>query len=84
VGVVDGGLYDLENAIDVVEHIVVPEAQHSITVGLENSGTGCIGSRYRSVLATINLHDDAMCVTGEIRNEAGDADLATKMRVGCR
>jgi hypothetical protein len=77
-------LNDLENTINVLQHVVVPEAQHAVAVCFHGSLALCIRSRSCSVLPAVNLHDDAMCMAGEIRKIAIDANLAAEMSAGSR
>ena len=77
--VVDCAQNVLEHAIDIRQHIVVPIAPHAIAVGFENSRAVAIGGRSLSVLATIDLDNDAPRVTGEINDVAANSNLATEM-----
>ena len=78
--VVDCAHNVLEHAIDIRQHVVVPIAQHAIAVRFENSRAVVIGSRSLSMLATIDLDDDASRVTRKIDDVTANSNLATEMR----
>ncbi len=56
----------VENPLEIRQHIVVPEAEHSVTLGMERRRAFGIELTARRVLPTIDLHDQLDLRTAEI------------------
>ena len=69
----------LKNLVDVREHVVIPVAQHAIAVRFENPCALFVSNHSLCMLAAINLHDDALGVTREIRDVAPDSNLTAEV-----
>ncbi len=73
----------LKHAVNIRQHVVVPIPQHAVAVCFENLRALFLSCR-STVLASIDLDDDACRVTGEIGDVAANSNLATEMRARCR
>jgi hypothetical protein len=62
--------YFFKNQIRPQQYVVVPEAQHPITLTLKPLGTCCIFRPRIDVLPTIYLNDQAPFEADEIHDEA--------------
>jgi hypothetical protein len=71
------------HAIDVLQHIIVPETQHAIAIGLKISGSLCISDNVvrLAVLRAINLDDQSLFVAGEVSEVRTDRGLPPEVRV---
>jgi hypothetical protein len=63
----------LKHSVDVRQHLVVPVAQHAVAIRFENFRAVLIGSRFRSVLAAIDLDNDPPRVTSKINDVTANA-----------
>ena len=71
----------LHYAVDVAEHVVVPEAQHPIAARFKvrrSSGVASQAGRF-GVLPAVYLDDQARSVTGKVREVGTDGRLSAKM-----
>jgi hypothetical protein len=70
----------LADIVDVANDVVVPEAQDGPATALQISAACCIALRVFSVsvLAAINLDDQAVCRTGKINDIGSDWHLPAK------
>ena len=64
-----------EDAIGILQHVVVPEADYAVAVGFDDRGAVVIGGTV-GVLAAIELDRDPRRTVGEIDNEIADRQLA--------
>jgi hypothetical protein len=71
------------HAVDVLQHIIVPETQDAIALRLEIGGSSCIlGDVLRLiVLRSIDLDDEAPFMTGEVSEEGTNCPLPAEVRV---
>lgn len=65
-------------AIQVLNNLVVPEPQHAVTLLLKVSGSFCIGSLLRYMLATIQFNHQVPLRTAEIDDVTGYRVLSTE------
>jgi hypothetical protein len=75
-----GALNDFEHAIDVSDHVVIPEAQDAIALAFEKSGTLRIGGGHFGMLPAINLDDESSVVTGKVHDVGPQPNLPSEMR----
>jgi len=72
----------LHHALDIPQHIVVPEAQHAIAARLEIGGS--LGIAHEAcgfiMLAAVHFNDQAHGMTGEISEVGSDGCLTTEVR----
>src|SRR4051812_20049403 len=68
------------NAVGIAEHIMIPEADHSVALRFDRGGP--IAICLVAMLTAIHLDDHSQAVTAEIGEEAADRDLATKAHFG--
>ena len=59
----------LQHALRLLEHFVIPEAQHPPTVGLQTSRTSGICAGAVAVLPAIDLDDQSQLHAAEVRHE---------------
>src|SRR5437879_6364971 len=69
----------LEHPIHVLQHVVVPDAQHEIAARFEDCRALGISFRIRRVLTAIKLDDETSIRTAEIREEPVDGHLALEL-----
>ena len=74
---------DLHHAVDLVENLVVPEAQDAIAAGVQKSGSPFIGGAVLLIrmLPAIHLDDQAMMMAGEVRVVLADGCLSAEMDI---
>jgi hypothetical protein len=72
----------LEHAIDVRQHVVIPVSQHPVSVRCKGLCARLVGIG-STVLAAIDLNDDARRVTGKVSDVTTNSNLPAKMRAGC-
>src|SRR4051794_10708121 len=72
-------LNGFQHAVDVGQHLVVPEAQHAITMRLKQRGALKVRTHINRVLASIDLDHQLSFVAYEIRNVSADLNLPTKV-----
>jgi hypothetical protein len=70
---------DLDHAIDIVKHVVVPESQNAIALIVEVGRSDEVGCAV-GVLTAVNLDHDSMGVTGEVREVRPDRCLPAYMQ----
>jgi hypothetical protein len=63
---------DLKDALNVCEHVVIPEAQNAIALSFKEICARGIGCRSRRVLAAIDFDDNAGCVVCRINDVAAE------------
>jgi len=70
-----------QHPFDVAQHIVVPEAQHTIATRLQKVSSHGIGGCLSivSVLSAIKLDHETQIMTCEVSEIRADRRLATKM-----
>ena len=75
-------LNDRHDALDVLEHIVVPEAKHAIAARIQKYGPSAIGdhSDTSGVSTAVNLDNQPARMTAKINKIATDRGLSSKMR----
>jgi hypothetical protein len=71
----------LEHATDVRQHVVIPVAQHPVAVRCKDLRARFVG-RGSTVLAAIDLNDDARRVTGKVSDVTANSNLTAKMCAG--
>jgi hypothetical protein len=69
-----------QHALRLLQHVVVPKAQHAIASRSEKRGSRRICAGACHVLTPIDLNDDPPLVTGEIDEIGTDGRLAAKMK----
>jgi hypothetical protein len=76
---VDHGL----DALDILQHVVVPETQHLVTLLGKIPAPRHVSSgiAFKHMLAAIDLNDDTSLVRDKIREIRPDRRLPTKMEV---
>jgi hypothetical protein len=72
----------LHDSIVVLQHIVVPKAQHAIAVSFQTLRTHRIFLNSIAVLPAINFDHQARFKTYEIRNVALDGELTAEFEAG--
>jgi hypothetical protein len=73
-------VFDLrEHALDIGQHVVIPESQHGVTMLGEDRGPACISCRVGGVLSTIDLDDEFELVASKIGEVRPDANLPAEM-----
>ncbi len=72
-----------QNAIEILQDIIVPEAKHPIALLLKILAPDnvSLGVWRKHVLASVNLDNDPCIVAGEIREERADRSLPAEVRV---
>ena len=75
--VVNGG----HHLFCLLQHFIVPEAQHAIPSRLEKCGSRGIHLEPRHMLAAVNFDDDALLMTCEIHEIWTNGRLPTKMKI---
>jgi hypothetical protein len=69
---------DFDHGLRVVEHLVIPEAKHSVPLSLEpGCSHGIVGSLV-IVLASIDLDDESLLQTDEVHNVSTKRVLAAE------
>lgn len=66
---------DLQNTIRIAQHIIVPEADHAVAVGLDHFGAPGVGATNR-VLPTVEFDGEAQSPASEVDDEITDLVLA--------
>jgi hypothetical protein len=71
----------LQNAFDVFRHIIVPEADDTVTLPLQPPRSVFVSrySRVHPVLRTVDLNDEVRSHTREVCDIWTDRDLATEV-----
>jgi len=69
-----------KHRINIFKNFVVPKAQHPITVGPQKIRASSVSVILTGMLPTIQLHDQALFETAEVRNERTDNELAAKFK----
>jgi hypothetical protein len=69
----------LQHAVDVAEHIVIPEAQNAISRPLKEFGSSAIGLFPNRMLPTIDLNHQTVIMADEIGNEPINRHLSPKL-----
>jgi hypothetical protein len=67
--------------VEVVEDVVVPEAEDPPAVGFEAGGAFAVVGLVAGMLGAVDLDDDPECRTGKVDNIAGDRKLAAEGEV---
>jgi hypothetical protein len=70
----------LQHTLDILQHVIVPVAQHSIAIRFENARALGVRSRLRCMLTPINFDDHALGMAGEIDDVTRNLNLTAKMR----
>jgi hypothetical protein len=70
-----------EHAVEILDDIVVPEAQDAESRLLQQARATPIFLGSRRVLATVQLDDELLLMANEIGCEAEDRFLSTELRV---
>jgi len=68
----------LENALDVLNHIIVPETHYSPAMGLEPNGASCIFILAPTVLAAIHFDNERRFDACEIDNICANRHLSAE------
>jgi len=68
-----------KHAIDIAEHVIVPEAKNAIAVCFQRLGSLSIGNRGRRVLTAVDLHDKTRGMTREVHDVLLDPNLPAEM-----
>ena len=63
------------------QHIIIPEAQHAITIGFHLARSGFIFSGMLGMLTAIEFHHEMRLHAREIRDVAGDWILTAKLEI---
>jgi hypothetical protein len=71
----------LQDRFNIVHHLIIPEAQHSITLPHQKSGPYLIRLPPRSMLSPIQFYGQATFRAAEVSDEATDGMLSTKFCV---
>jgi hypothetical protein len=79
-GVAHGCNDHFHHALDISEHIVVPESQHAIAAFREFSCTLCIAGDAIAFIVLPAIDDESRAMTGEISEVWTDRCLAAEMR----
>jgi hypothetical protein len=69
--------YHVENALRVLQHVVVPEADYAVAERFDDFGTRSVD--FRRVLTSVQLDCETEVTTSEICNEAADGKLADEL-----
>ena len=69
-----------KHAVDVSEHVVIPEAQYAIALRLEKPRSLRVAPRLLVVLPAVDFDDQTCVMADEINDIATEVNLATKMR----
>ena len=67
-----------QHAIGVLQHVVVPEADHAVAVGFDHAGSRFVDRTF-IVLPAIKLNCDPGRATGEIDHEIADRKLSCEL-----
>lgn len=70
---------DLQDAIDIRQHVIVPEPDHSVAMRLDNTRTVRV-RRVFGVLPAVQLYREAQAAAGEVRNEITKRELPREFR----
>ena len=79
----DDALNIFQDAVYIGQYIVIPIAQHAISVGLKACGPPPIHLDILRVLTTISFNNQLQRMRYEIRDVWTDANLTTKMTAVC-
>jgi hypothetical protein len=71
----------LQDRLDILHHLVVSEAQHSIALLYQKSSPSSVRFRLRVMLTTIQFHDQTALWAAEVSNEGTDGMLSTEFCV---
>jgi hypothetical protein len=77
-GVVEGEADRFEDAIEIVEHVIVPEAKHTISAVGEFQGAAIVCGLAERMLAAVELDGELCSRTRKIDDAAADRMLASK------
>jgi hypothetical protein len=80
VACVQGKLDRSGDAIAVAEHIVVPEADHAVALGLDSRCSSGVGRT--AMLAAVNLHHQTRSVAAKIHNVGQERGLKAESCLG--
>jgi hypothetical protein len=72
--------YFRQDAINVRQHVIVPEAQHTVAVSFETPCARFVFRRLPLVLAAVDLDDQLRSMTCEVRDARPDRNLPAEMR----
>ncbi|CAN5270596.1 hypothetical protein BH11PSE4_BH11PSE4_43640 [soil metagenome] len=72
--------YDVKHPVRVVQHFIIPEPQHAKPLFFEPLVAAGIGFTV-SVLAAVDLDDEALGQTDEIDDISADRDLSLELEV---
>ncbi len=75
----DDGLDFGHHAIDIRQHVIIPETQDPITFGFEKIRACPIGKLF-SVLTAVDLDNQLALMIGKVGNVTADLNLPTEMR----
>ena len=70
----------LQHAIDVCQHLVVPEPQYTVALRFQKTRTPCISRDLLRVVPAVDLNRDAQLMAGEIDDVGTKAYLPAEMR----
>ena len=79
-GTAGGSSYCLQNAVRLLHHIVVPEAQYTAPMGFEPLGALRIVLRSIGMLAAINLDHQTKLLAEEVQNIGSERRLTTELQ----
>jgi hypothetical protein len=74
----------MKHAFQIPEHIVIPEAQHTITVGFDLSRSRQIGCALLIMLPSIEFNNEFRSPADKVHNERPDKSLPSEMRASKR
>jgi hypothetical protein len=69
-----------EDAVDVAQDVVVPEAKHGVAVPLEKGGAGSVG--FWRVLPSVSFHDQHPLGAEKVGDVGADRGLAAELEAG--
>jgi len=69
---------DGEYAVDISQHLVIPQSQNTITARLEPHGSSDIRRDVACMLTAVDLDDEPFCQTDEIDDIPSDRRLPSK------
>jgi hypothetical protein len=70
----------VSNALDITEHVIIPETKHPIAIGGEPRIAPLVVAAI-GMLATIDLDDELQFVGENVSEVCSDRDLAPEFRV---
>ncbi len=70
--------HDFQNSVEIIEHVVVPEADDAVAMFCQFCGPGGVGSLLDGMLPAIELDRECSRRAGEIDDVAADRMLAAE------